>query len=257
MSLAIHQIILKPIFKYLQIVINTFYRKWFILGILFLLPVIFLLFLYPSTHNYNTLDIVNEDIVEIDFLNFIDDNETTFEENITIANFLGDNPTKYITGALNLKELVYDKFKGFKKFQIISIASSGSEKLLMDVKKELLKSDELKYWFFATASDKKISQVYKSLRTSKKLDSTNYTSQVFIIDKQRNQRGRIDDRNDDQVENNIDKFGLYSYNSVIVSEIKKKMNDDIRILFTEYRQKRKGNFNSSIRRISNLDGNEE
>ena len=116
MSLAIHQIILKLIFNYLQIVINTFYRKWFILGILFLLPVIFLLFLYPSTHNYNTLDIVNEDIVEIDFLNFIDDNETTFEENITIVNFLGDNPTKYITGALNLKELVYDKFKGFKKF---------------------------------------------------------------------------------------------------------------------------------------------
>ncbi len=41
------------------------------------------------------------------------------------------------------------------------------------------------------------------------------------------------------------------------SEIKKKMNDDIRILFTEYRQKRKGNFNSNIRRISNLDGNDE
>ena len=40
------------------------------------------------------------------------------------------------------------------------------------------------------------------------------------------------------------------------SEIKKKMNDDIRILFTEYRQKRKGNFNSNIRRISNLDGND-
>ena len=47
---------------------NSFYRKWIILGILFLLPVIFLLFLYPSTHNYNTLDIVNEDIKEIDYL---------------------------------------------------------------------------------------------------------------------------------------------------------------------------------------------
>ena len=41
------------------------------------------------------------------------------------------------------------------------------------------------------------------------------------------------------------------------TEIKKKMNDDIRILFTEYRQKRKGNFNSNIRRISNLDGNDK
>tara|TARA_S200000501_G_scaffold30094_1_gene25402 strand:+ start:1303 stop:2019 length:717 start_codon:yes stop_codon:yes gene_type:complete len=238
-------------------VINTFYRKWIILGILFLLPVIFLLFLYPSTHNYNTLDIVNEDIVETDLLNFIDNRKTNFEENITILNFLGDNPVENITGTLNLKELVYDKFKGFKKFQIISIASLNSEKLLESVKKELLKSDELKYWFFATTSDEEINKIYSSLRYQNELDSSNYTSQVFIIDKQRNQRGRIDDRSDDQIENNIDIFGLYSYNSIIVSEIKKKMNDDIRILFTEYRQKRKGNFNSNIRRISNLDGNDK
>ena len=237
--------------------INTFYRKWIILGILFLLPVIFLLFLYPSTHNYNTLDIVNEDINETDFLNFIDNRKTNFEGNITILNFLGDMPVENITGTLNLKELVYDKFKGFKKFQIISIASLNSEKSLENVKKELLKSDELKYWFFATTTDEEINKIYSSLRSQKKLDSSNYTSQVFIIDKQRNQRGRIDDRDDDQIEKNIDLFGLYSYNSIIVSEIKKKMNDDIRILFTEYRQKRKGNFNSNIRRISNLDGNDK
>ena len=77
------------------------------------------------------------------------------------------------------------------------------------------------------------------------------------FDKQKNQRGRIDDRNEDQVIKSLDLIGLYSYNSIKVSEIKSKMNDDIRILFTEYRQKRKGNFNSNIRRISNLDGNEE
>ena len=172
--------------------INTFYRKWIILGILFLLPVIFLLFLYPSTHNYNALDIVNEDIVEIDFLNFIDNRKTNFEGNITILNFLGDKPMENITGALNLKELVYDKFKGFKKFQIISISSLNSEKSLESVKRELLKSDELKYWFFATASDEETNKIYSSLRNQNELDSSNYTSEVYIIDKQRNQRGRID-----------------------------------------------------------------
>ena len=237
--------------------INTFYRKWIILGILFLLPVIFLLFLYPSTHNYNTLDIVNEDIVEVEFFNFIDNRKTNFEGNITILNFLGDKPMENITGALNLKELVYDKFKGFKKFQIISISSLNSEKSLESVKKELIKSEELKYWFFATTSDEEINKIYSSLRYHNELDSSNYTSEVYIIDKQRNQRGRIDDRDDNQIKNKIDPFGLYSYNSIIVSEIKKKMNDDIRILFTEYRQKRKGNFNSNIRRISNLDGNDK
>ena len=147
--------------------------------------------------------------------------------------------------------------KGFKKFQIVTIGSADSENSLKNVKKELIKSDELKYWFFATASDEKIKEIYNSLRSVNKLDSSSYTSQVFIVDKQRNQRGRIDDRNDKEIEKNTNLVGLYSYNSVIVSEIKKKMNDDIRILFTEYRQKRKGNFNSNIRRISNLDGNDE
>ena len=237
--------------------IDIFYRKWFILGILFLLPVIFLLFLYPSTHNYNTLDIVNENIVEIDSLNFLDNNQTTLENNITILNFLGDNPIDNITSALNLKELVYDKFKGFKKFQIVSISSGDSSNFLYEVKKELLKSDELNYWYFATVDNVSLQKIYFSLRAESKLDSSNYTSQVFIIDKQKNQRGRIDDRNEDQVIKSLNLIGLYSYNSIKVSEIKSKMNDDIRILFTEYRQKRKGNFNSNIRRISNLDGNEE
>ena len=237
--------------------IDIFYRKWFILGILFLLPVIFLLFLYPSTHNYNTLDIVNENIAEIDSLNFLDNNQTTLENNITILNFLGDNPIDNITSALNLKELVYDKFKGFKKFQIVSISSGDSSNFLYEVKKELLKSDELNYWYFATVDNVSLQKIYFSLRAESKLDSSNYTSQVFIIDKQKNQRGRIDDRNEDHVIKSLDSIGLYSYNSIKVSEIKSKMNDDIRILFTEYRQKRKGNFNSNIRRISNLDGNEK
>ena len=237
--------------------IAKFYRKWFVLAILFLLPVVFLLFLYPSTHNYNTLDIVGEDINEIDSLTFINQNSSTFKGNITILSFLGNNPMKNITSALNLKELVYDKFKGFKKFQIVSIGGKESKSQLENVRKELLKSDELKYWYFAYSDTESIDKIFNSLRSNHDLDSLNYTNQVFIVDKLLNQRGRIDDRDDDQKEKDFNLFGLYSYNSILVSEIKGKMNDDIRILFTEYRQKRKGNFNSNIRRISNLEGNDE
>ena len=237
--------------------IAKFYRKWFTLAILFLLPVIFLLFLYPSTHNYNTLDIVGEDINEIDSLTFVNQNSSTFKDNITILSFLGNNPMKNITSALNLKELVYDKFKGFKKFQIVSIGGKESKFQLENVRKELLKSDELKYWYFAYSDSESINKIFNSLRSIHDLDSLNYTNQVFIVDKLLNQRGRIDDRDDDQKEKDFNLFGLYSYNSILVSEIKGKMNDDIRILFTEYRQKRKGNFNSNIRRISNLEGNDE
>jgi hypothetical protein len=50
---------------------------------------------------------------------------------------------------------------------------------------------------------------------------------------------------------------LSSYNCIEVAEIKNKMSEDLRILFTEYRQKRKGNFDSSSRRAQDLNTNEQ
>ena len=229
-------------------------RKWFYLGVLFLLPVIFLLFLYPSTHNYNPLDIVKTNVNDVEEFSFLDDNKSLLNENITVLSFLGSDPMGNITSVLNLKELIYDKFKGFKKFQIITISTMGTELILQDVKKELHKSDELKYWHFATASVDQTNQLFNSLRNNTPLDSTLATNQVFLIDKMNNQRGRIDDRTEDEVDKGIEIHGLYSYNSIRVSEIKNKMSDDMRILFTEYRQKRKGKFDSNNRRIRNLEG---
>ena len=45
---------------------------FFYLGVLFLLPVIFLLFLYPSTHNYNPLDIVKTNVNDVEEVNVND-----------------------------------------------------------------------------------------------------------------------------------------------------------------------------------------
>ena len=90
---------------------KEFIRKWFILGVLFLLPVIFLLFLYPSTHNYEPLDIVKTNVNDVDDFNFLDSEKKLLKDNITILSFLGNDPMNNITTVLNLKELIYDKFK--------------------------------------------------------------------------------------------------------------------------------------------------
>ena len=232
---------------------KDFIRKWFYLGVLFLLPVIFLLFLYPSTHNYNPLDIVKTNVNDVEDFTFINDRKSLFRDNITVLSFLGNEPMKNITSVLNLKELVYDKFRGFKKFQILTISTSGTELVLEEVKKEIQKSDELKYWYFATGTPEQIQKLYSSLIKEIELDTSLTTNQVFIIDKLYNQRGRIDDRTETEVEKGKKLYGLYSYNSIKISEIKNKMSDDMRILFTEYRQKRKGKFDSNNRRIQNLE----
>ena len=49
---------------------------------------------------------------------------------------------------------------------------------------------------------------------------------VFIVDKDRNLRGRDDDN---------DIGTLYGYNSSSVAELTKKMTDDIKIILAEYR----------------------
>ena len=71
------------------------------------------------------------------------------------------------------------------------------------------------------------------------------------------QRGRLDDRTDNELEKNKPIYMLTSYDCIEVAEIKNKMSDDLRVLFTEYRQKRKGEFNSDSRRANDLNTTNE
>ncbi|NOY46749.1 MAG: hypothetical protein GXO84_00755 [Chlorobi bacterium] len=227
-------------------------RKTAILVILFFLPVVFLLFLYPSKHNYNTLEIIKGDILETSAFTTEDGETIGLENNLTVLGFFGSNPMDKATAALNLKELIYDKFKGFKRFQILILVPNGSEAQVKLLKQELLKYDVLKYWHFAYGDQQEIVNVFNSLKTREGLDKNFGTDHVFIIDKERNQRGRLDDRTEREIEKEKPVYGLSSYDCIEVSEIKNKMSEDMRILFTEYRQKRKGTFDSSTRRAEDL-----
>ena len=232
---------------------STSLKKWLILSVLFFLPVIFLLFLYPSTHNYNSLDIVKNNIKDVDSFTYIEEDKRLLRGNITVLAFLGDNPMDNLTVALNLKELIYDKFKGFKKFQLLMIVPNGSENQVNELLLELYAYDELKYWGFAFGSSDQIKDLHSSLKSSNALSNDLSSPYIFIVDKDLNQRGRIDDRKPSDVDKGVKVFGLSSYNSTKVSEIKNKMNDDLRILFTEYRQKRKAGVDSNNRRNENIE----
>lgn len=232
---------------------NSKTKKYLILAVLFFLPVTFLLFLYPSTHNYNALDIVNTPVNDIASFS----EEITLKDNITVLGFFGKKPLDKAITASNLKELVYDKFKGFKKFQIVILQPEGTQADIDKLQAEIRNGDEFKYWHFVYASEGAIKNIFNSLKPSLALDYNLASDYVFIIDKDLAQRGRIDDREDKEKEKNKPVYGLSSYNCVKVAEIKNKMSDDLRILFTEYRQKRKGNFNSSTRRAGDIDTKNE
>ena len=173
-------------------------KKGITLGALFFLPVIFLLFLYPSTNNYNPLDVVKNNV--LDFQNLSSSTtDLQLENHITVLGFLGKDPESKVVETSNLKELIYDKFQGFKKFQVIN--------------------------------------------------------KVYIVDKELNQRGRLDNRTKKEIEQGKQAYPLTAYNASEVAQLKNVMGaDDLRVLFTEYRQKRKGEFNSTSRRADDLKG---
>jgi len=227
-------------------------KRYIVLGILFFLPVTFLLFLYPATHNYTPLDIVNESVLDLEQFKSDNGEKIQLKNHITVLGFLGKNPMDNVIAASNLKELVYDKFKGFKKFQIVIVVPNGTQQAVNNLVKEINSYEDIRFWHFVYGEPDSIKKLYNSLKSNSNLDSNLATDSVFIIDKDLYQRGRIDDRTDNEIVKNKPIHGLNSYDCIEVAVIKNKMSEDMRILFTEYRQKRKGNFNSTTRRADDL-----
>mgnify|MGYP001626756375 FL=1 len=227
-------------------------KRNIVLSVLFFLPVAFLLMLYPAKHNYIPLDIVNENVNEITDFSSDYESEIVLTNHITVLGFLGKNPLSNITMLSNLKELVYDKFKGFKKFQLVLVLPQGVEAEIKTLHKEIAKYEDLRFWHYIYSSEADIKTLYNSLKIESPLKDNLSIDDVFIVDKDLNQRGRLDARSEKQIEEKKPITTLSAYNCIDVSELKNMMSQDVRILFTEYRQIRKGKFNSTTRRADDL-----
>ena len=229
-------------------------KRNLILGILFFLPVFFVLILSLSKDNYNTLDIVKEGVVELPR----NDADLTLKDHITVLAFLGNKPMDNVIAASNLKELIYDKFKGFKKFQIVVLVNETAKEDAERLFREIATYEDLRFWHFVYANEYELLSTFKGLKSDIELDENLATDHVFIVDTELNQRGRLDDRTDNEIEKEQPVYGLYSYDCIEVAVLKNKMgSEDLRVLFTEYRQKRKGNFDSTTRRAEDLNKKDE
>ena len=225
-------------------------KRNFVLGVLFFLPVAFIVIMMLSKQNYNTLDIVQTSIKELPK----NKDGIKLKGHITVLSFLGKNPMKNATAALNLKEILYDWSKGFKKFQVVVLVPYQAKSQADQLLKEIKSYEDLRFWHFVFAKENEIEAVFNSLKSSVKLKEDMSTNSVFIVDKERNQRGRLDDRTKKEIESNKPRYPLLEYSCIDVSILKSKLTaEDIRILFTEYRQKRKGKFvDSNERRTKEL-----
>jgi hypothetical protein len=224
-------------------------KRNLVLGVLFLLPVAFLLLLFPTKHNYIPLDIVKEHVLDLKVNSSDSKNDIELKDHITVLGFFGNNPMTKATSGLNLKELIYDKFKGFKKFQIVILVSQDAKDEAEKLYREISSYEDLRFWHFVELNENLIKNTFNSLKADFELNEDLSTDNVFIIDTELNQRGRIDDRTDNEKEKNATIYGMSYYDCIEVAELKNKMGaDDLRVLFTEYREKRKGIFDSTIQK---------
>ena len=195
-------------------------KKYFVLTILFVLPIIIYLFFLTGEHNFFKLPVITEDVHDIkDFSNF------QLKDKITIISFLGADLNEDKTSALNINMKIYNRFFMFDDFQFISLLPMGSEEKAMNLKNELsaITGTDLSKWGFVFLKNEELNNIFDSLNLPVFLDDNLSSPYVYIIDKDLNLRGNRDDDN------------FIGYNSKSIADINNNMVDDVKVILAEYR----------------------
>jgi len=208
--------------------LNKQLKKYLVLGILFIFPIIVYLFFASGINNFAKLPILQKNIGEVTEWETLSGKNVQFENSISIIGFWGNDLDLRKLDAFNLNQKLYKRFYKFKDLQFVMVVLNENRDKLLEIIDELKKgsSEDMSKWKFILGDEIKIQELFSSFGSDIKLNTKFSTPFVFIVDKDRNLRGRDDD----------DDLGtLYAYNSSSVAELTKKMTDDIKIILAEYR----------------------
>ncbi len=199
-------------------------KKNLVLFILFIFPILAYLFFATGVNSFMTLPTVTKNIPDIGHWKSLDGKPVTLNDNITILGFSGNDILKNRGNYFNLNQKIYNKNKDFKDFQFIIIAPEGTENDVKEILKGLSDITNVSRWLFVFAPTNEIQDYYNALHLKGKLNSDFGTSNVFIVDKKRNLRGRKD--KDEYKE---------GYDASSPSDLYNEMTDDVKVILAEYR----------------------
>lgn len=199
-------------------------KKRVVLFLLFIFPLICFLILSTGQNNFTKLPILTENILDVSEIS--ESKTSTFKEHVSVVCFLGEDIEKSKTRLLNVNEKIYKKFIDFKQFQIIAIYPSEKEVAVAELKKQIGAFTDMKNWVFVPSEKEMIQTLFNSFKTDEFLENFG-SSNAFIIDKNGNLRGRIDDKDTENGK-------LYGYDMNAVAVLKDKLKDDINVLYYEY-----------------------
>ncbi|MBD0778287.1 hypothetical protein HPE56_10820 [Maribacter sp. ANRC-HE7] len=197
-------------------------KKTVVLVVLFILPIVAYLFFASGINNFGKLPILTENIPDITDV----DANILLQDRITILGFLGSDLENKKGVAFNLNQKIYKRFYQFNDFQFVMVVPNGSESKVEALKSELGNLADVVKWNFVYGDKERIQALFDGLKTDLTLDGNMATPYVFIIDKDRNLRGRTNDEDEGT------KFG---FDATSVADLNNKMEDDVKIILAEYR----------------------
>lgn len=202
------------------------FAKYFVLGVLFALPLVAYLFFLQGKHHFDTLPILTKNVQEISKFKTLEGKPLQLKDSVTIITFLGNKPYDRLGYISNLNEKIYKDFHEFDTFQLISILPEAGRNDIVSIKNQMQETTNIKDWHFMVGSNEDIQALFASFKTDLNLNDNLSSDFAFIIDKDKALRGRDDDPESTMV---------YGYDTSSIASLNKVMVDDIRIILAEYR----------------------
>src|SRR5690554_4688005 len=202
-------------------------KKYLVLGVLFILPITAYIFFSLSTNYFKPLPVLTENVAELEGFSTLTDESVQLEDRITILGFFRIKLDDHRAHAYNLAHKIYTKNRNFREFQFVILLPEEAREQAIAIEKRLQEIAPTDSWLFAFGPEERILEVFQSLNSNFSLDADLSTPYVFIIDKERNLRGRDDDKEEGV---------MYGFDSSNIAEINNKMSDDVKVLLAEYRR---------------------
>lgn len=209
-------------------------KKNIVLFVLFVLPIVAYLFFASGVNSFTKLPVITPKVADLGNWKSLRGEKVTLDNKITILGFSGTQILKNRGNLFNLNEKIYQRYHAFQDLQFVMICPLGTEKDVKNIMDAFDDFTDVSQWHFVFTTPDEIQTYYDQLQLVGKLDANFGTSNVYIIDKKRNLRGR---KEAEEYKEGYDTFHP--------SELSNDMLDDFKIILYEYRAALKKNNNAT------------
>ena len=209
-------------------------KKNIVLFVLFILPIVAYLFFASGINSFTKLPVITPKVSDFGQWKSLNGEKVTLNNKITILGFSGTELLNNRGNYFNLNEKIYQRYHDFKDLQFVVICPLGTEDQARKLIDALDDFTDVSQWHFLFTSPQEINSYYNQLKLVGKLDEHLGTANVYIIDKERNLRGRKKKKEYKE-----------GYNTFHPAELSNEMLDDFKVILYEYRAALKKNHNAT------------